>query len=84
MATNYFIDVGPGTLSWTEWSNAVINVLGNQVLPTVDEDEWQLFAAAMVGSPAYAQYGIPGYNEFETWQDWGNATVNCFYGVSYV
>ena len=82
--TNYYIDVVPGDMSWDEWNNNVINVLGNQVLPAVPEEEWTMFAAQVVGSVAYGPYDAPSYDNFETWQAWGNALAGCLNGPSYV
>lgn len=69
-----------GDSTWDSWNGNMLHYFGQELLPRVDENEWQEFAFYMMGLPTFASYGIPSPDGFPEWQDWVSAIISLVNG----
>ena len=70
----------PDNEPWEDWNGSMLEYFGQEPIPYVTEDKWQEFAAALSGTPTFANYALPGPDGFEHWQDWVMAIIGLVNG----
>lgn len=58
----------------------MLEYFGQEPIPYVVEEEWKDFAMAMIATPTFANYALPGPEGFERWQDWVMAIIGLING----
>lgn len=68
--------------TWEGWNGAMLHYFGEEPLPRVQEEDWQSFAAAVVGLPTFSTYGIPDGQGLSDWRDWASQLVALVNGAT--
>ena len=84
MAVNQVINQNipflPDNEPWEDWNGSMLEYFGQEPIPYVVEEEWKDFAMAMIATPTFANYALPGPEGFERWQDWVMAIIGLING----
>ena len=70
--TGVYIPI-PRETDWDIWSTSISGSFTGNYVPPDDEKQWRELALAVVNTAPFNKYGLLHPNEFNTWQDWGEA-----------
>ena len=70
----------PEGVSWEDWNGNMLHYFGEEPLPMVGEDNWELFALTMSSLTTFSAYGLPDPEEADDWKDWVNQVITVVNG----
>ena len=76
------IEFLPTDMEWNNWNGNLLHYYGEEPIPYVSEDEWQVVADYLAGLATFANYLIPDSATYSDWRDWANDFIESVNGAT--